>query len=313
MRDRAHRLVRARRADRAGRRRSRPASVDLVRALAPADPAACAALIEGTADRSLAARFAAEAALAADDAGLAAGDAAPLTAHVARWEDVDDLDLRGLWLAYEVRRLARHDLDAALALEPRLPEEHAFDRDASLAVAARLATADGPRAVAAAAAHRPDVDHLPWLLGCARAEAPGAADLVDTWIDALGPGTYDPYAYFAGVLDACLELGDADRARRLLAAGGPTGWQVAHAARWPLPRAATRGAAAALLDALLDRYPPGIVAGRAGDRSGLILGAGRMVLRPEWLALTDPHPVETLSIVGALGADGPPWGGAALP
>ena len=137
-----------------------------------------------------------------------------------------------------------------------------------------------------------------------------AGELVDTWIDHLAPMTYDPYAFFRDVLEACIELGDAARVRRLYERGGPTGWQVAHAARWQLGRAANRGA---LLDACLARYEAGSVAGRAVDGPGLPFAVGKVVIRPQWLQLTDPHPIETLSIVAALGSDGPAWTDEALP
>ncbi len=286
------------------------ANAMLLRRLAPVDPTACAALIERTGDAALAASFSGQAVLAAEDAGA---DAGPLAARWQRWEDLTDRDARHTWLAFEVRRLARRDLGAALALEPRLAEDWVRDDDATLAVAARLARADAPRALALARERGCATDYLPWLSGCALGGAPGAGDLVDEWIAAFGPHQYDPYAYFCGVLEACFALRDVERTRALLAAAGATGWQVAHAGRWALSEAARRGDVSALLAACLERYPAGIVAGRAGERGLPMFGAGRMVLRPAWLELGDPHPIETLSIVAALGADGPTWNDSSLP
>jgi hypothetical protein len=42
------------------------------------------------------------------------------------------------------------------------------------------------------------------------------------------------------------------------------------------------------------------------------MAVGKIVYRPQWLQLTEPHPIETLSIVAALGPDGPAWGGESL-
>src|SRR6185436_15585306 len=110
-------------------------------------------------------------------------------------------------------------------------EEDRHDYEASFAVAARLASVDAPRALALACERAPDVDHAGWLAGCVRARMLGADELLDVWIDALGPLTYDPYTYFSTVLAAAIELGDVERTRRTLATAGATGWQVACAAR----------------------------------------------------------------------------------
>jgi len=287
----------------------------LVRRLAAVDPDTCAAVIARAGAPELARSLTAEAVLAALDAG--AEPPAALVAGWMRWEDLPAGADRHPWLAREVRRLARTDLDAALALEPSLAANWHHDEDATLAVAGRLAIAEPARAVARARELDPQVDHLPWLTAVARARAAGAAELIDTWIDALDADTYNPYAYFGGVIEACLALGDAARVRRLLARGGASGWQVAHAARWSLAAAAARADAAVpdLLAALLERHDASVVAGRAVEPGGFALAAGRMVIRPAWLALAAPapHPVETLSVVAALGAHGPAWTDPALP
>jgi len=188
------------------------------------------------------------------------------------------------------------------------PEER--DVNASLAVAARLATIDSLRAIACADERGPDCDHEGWLLGCVRGAGTKALALVDTWTESLSHRTYHPYAFFRIVLDACMRLGDAEGVERVCKRGGPMGWQIAHAARWELGRSPNRDQ---LLDALLARYSPGCVSARGRDHAGDILTVGMAVTRPAWLQLESPHPVETLSIVAALGTDGPAWDDDALP
>jgi hypothetical protein len=142
-----------------------------------------------------------------------------------------------------------------------------------------------------------------------RGGVPEAGAVVDEWIAQLGPDAYNPHFYFRGVLEACLDLGDVARTRRCLERAGATGWQVAHAARWRLGRATPRDE---LLAACLDRYAPGPVSGRAVERHAPF-GVGNVVIRPGWLDFSEPHPVETLSVVAALGADGPAWEWDRLP
>jgi hypothetical protein len=238
--------------------------------------------------------------LVAMDAGL---DAEPL--H-ERWRSLakpDDPKHQAL----EIRRLARTDLDVALGREAEL-ESH--DDDVSLAVAARLAKVEPVLAIRHATELGPDCYHQGWLTGCVRGAGIEAADLLDTWIEHLSPATYHPYAFFGVVLEASMRLGDAERVRRVCERGGPMGWQIAHAARWELGRSPNR---AELLEALLARYRPGCVSARGRERSGGPLTVGMCVTRPQWLELERPHPVETLSIVAALGTDGPAWGDDALP
>jgi hypothetical protein len=272
-----------------------------VHAVAASDPAAAEAMLAAIAVDRLG-----EATLAAIDAGL------PAEALHAKWPNIAGIEAAEghPWRALEARRLARTDLDAALEAEQALPEIWSHDADASLAVAARLAKADPERALAHANELTPDCDCMSWLLGCVRGAPDRAGSLVDRWIDHLAPATYDPYQFFRGVLEACIRLGDAARVRRLCERGGPTGWQIAHAARWDLAHASNR---TDLLDACLARYKPGCVAGRAVDGPGLMMAVGKVVIRPQWLQLDRPHPVETLSIVAALGSDGPSWHGDALP
>lgn len=218
--------------------------------------------------------------------------------------------MRHAWRVAEVRRLARTDLEAALVLEAELPDEWSNDDDASLAVAARLARSDPARAVALTREKERGLDELSWLRGCVRTRAPGAEELVDEWIAALSPGTYDPYTYFRGVLESCLELGDVARTGRCLEVAGATRWQVAHAARWRLGRAERRED---LLVACLRPCQPGPVAGRAVELRGFPMAAGRVVIRPPWLDFSDPRPVETLSVVAAVGTDAPAWEWDRLP
>jgi hypothetical protein len=273
-----------------------------------------AIVVTGASDRELAARalvalagqevsdgLLIEATLIALDLGL---DAKPLLDKWKRPHDGSDNAVRQVWRAAEVRRMARIDLDAALKLEAELPDQWDHDAPASLAVAARLARSDPARAVALATENEPDLRHMSWLQGCVHGAASVAGELVDEWIAALNPLTYDPYGYFRGLLESCLDLGDVARTRRCLEMAGATGWQVAHAARWRLGRAANREE---LLEACLDPYKPGLVAGRAVGRAGFPMAAGRVVIQPQWLDFSDPHPVETLSVVAALGADAPMW------
>lgn len=274
--------------------------LDLIAALATIDPATCARLVDQVGGGT----FAGEALLIAVDAG---SDVPGLEARWRDWESITDREERTQWLALAVRRAARRDLEEAIALEQRLPEEDRFDYSASLAVAARLAKADGARAIAIARERSPDVDHAGWLVGCVRGGAAGASELLDIWIDALGPLTYDPFTYFSTVLAASIELGDVERTRRCLTAAGATGWQVACAAREALAIASARGDGGTLLAACYERHTPAVVAGRAIACGAIPFGAGKMVLQPAWLDFIDPQPIETLAIVAALGASGPCW------
>jgi len=240
-------------------------------------------------------------ALLAMDRGV---DASPLLDRWKKPEAVDDQDIAHMWRAAEVRRLARVELDAALTLEEALPRNWSNDREASMAVAARLARVDPETAFERAVALGADYDHVGWFEGCIAAKIPRAGTLIDAWIRELGPYTYDAYFYATAILEACIELGDQARARACLETGGFTGWQVAHAARWALARAPEP---VRFLDVLLDRYDPGCVSGRAYEPRGLNLGRGKGVMHPEWLDFFDPHPVETLSIIASLGERNPLW------
>jgi hypothetical protein len=240
-----------------------------------------------------------EALLVAIDCGL---DREPVR---ARWDGLAKTGGES-WEAFELRRLARTDLDVAFGRELA---RDSHDDDASLAVAARLAQVDPDRALARAHQLGPDCYHQSWLLGCVRGAGAQTTDLVDAWIEHLSHHTYHPYGFFRVVLECCLRLGDAERVERLCERGGPTGWQIAHAARWDLGRSPNR---TELLEALLARYRPGCVSARGRERTGLTT-VGMCVTRPAWLELEAPHPIETLSIVAALGADGPAWSDDALP
>lgn len=242
-----------------------------------------------------------EATLVAMDRGL---DPAPLR---ERWKDpasVDGDDAAHFWRAAEVRRLARVDLKAALAAERELPMAWMHDEQASMAVAARLARVDPRRATERARELGPDLDHVGWLRGCIAGGAAEREALLDEWIEHLSPMTYDPYFFMKAVVEVSIELGDPDRLRRCLQAGGPNGWQVAHAARGALARSEDP---ARFLDVLLDRYPVDFVAGRALEPRGMGFAAGKCVVRPPWLDFAEPQPVEILAIVATLGAPGPAW------
>ncbi len=257
--------------------------------------------LEALADAELSDGALVEATLVAMDRGL---DPAPFA---KRWKDpaqLSDDEEAHFWRAAEVRRLSRVDLKAALEAERALPGEWKHDEHASMAVAARLARVDPRRAVEHARELGPDLDHFGWLRGCIVGGAEAREALLDEWIAHLSPMTYDPYFFLKAVVEACIELGDPERLRRTLEAGGPTGWQVAHAARWALARAEEPER---FLDVLLDRYPPGFVAGRAVEPRGMSFAAGKCVIRPPWLDFSEPHPVETLSIVAALGGKGSIW------
>jgi hypothetical protein len=282
-----------------------PDDLSVLRVLAAIDPAAAEAAIAKLAINTTPIVIG-EATLLAIDAGF---DPAPL---LARWPKLDEAgdDTAHLWRAFEVRRLARTDLEAAFELERKLPDLWKRDDDASYAIAARLAKADPDRALARAAELGPDLYHVGWLNGCVRGAPDRAGALVDAWIDDFTASTYDPYGFFRAILIACIELGDPARVRRLCQRGGPNGWQIAHAARWNLGRAANR---VALLHACLAPYPAGFVAGRAVDQLGFSMAVGKVVIRPQWLQLARPHPVETLSLVAALGPDGPMWDDDVLP
>jgi hypothetical protein len=82
-----------------------------------------------------------------------------------------------------------------------------------------------------------------------------------------------------------------------------TGWQIACAAWQPLARCPSRE----MLELLYERHAPSFVAGRAVARGAIPLAAGKVSIQPAWLDFKDPHPIETLAMVVALGADGPPW------
>jgi len=271
-------------------------SLQLVTALLTSAPESLLAVVERAQPT-----FAGAALLLAEAAGVA------VPGLDERWRDFQAIDAsdedRAAWRAFAIRRVARTDAAAAYALYD--DEETPEDWDDSVTFA--LAKADPVRGRAKLTELGPVVDHAGWLRGCVAGDTgPDTLALVDAWIAALGPATYHPYAYFEAVLDACLALGDVERTRTLLAKAGPTGWQVATAAHHGL--AATTGDRAALLGALYERVAPGIVAGRAVARGGFPLGAGKMVIQPTWLDFTTPHPIETLAIVTALGADNPHWG-----
>lgn len=163
---------------------------------------------------------------------------------------------------------------------------------------------DPARALAKLRTFDPIVDYAGWLAGVIRARVDGAAEVVDVWIDAIGPLTYDPYAHFAEALAACIELADVERTRRCIAKAGPTGWQLACAARDALARTTAREQ---LLAACYERVPPGVVAGRGIPFGAFPFAVGKVVLQPAWLAFTEPHPIETLAVVAALGDDSPRW------
>ncbi|MEO8843333.1 MAG: hypothetical protein ABI591_12885 [Kofleriaceae bacterium] len=222
-----------------------------------------------------------------------------------RWRDFQAIDAtdedRAAWRALAICRTARTDAAMAYALYD--DEDTPGDWDDGVTFA--LAKADPVRGRATLRELGPVVDHAGWLRGCATHADADTLALVDEWIEALGPATYHPYAYFEIVLDACLALGDVERTRTLLAKAGPTGWQVGCAAHHAL--AETTGDRAALLAALYERVTPGVVAGRAVARDGFPLGAGKMVIQPAWLDFATPHPIETLAVVVALGADHPRW------
>lgn len=237
-----------------------------------------------------------EARLLAEHAGL--------DATRFEWRDwrvlADDADANE-WRALEIRRLASVDLEAAVALEASHAAEVGTDEVASEAVARALARHD-PARLWARLDTVPIADDAGWLagaLGLAGIEA-----VIDRWIDAIGPSMYDPWAHFAAVLGACIELDDAARVRRCIAAGGPTGWQLAVAARTALARSPHP---AAMLAVLYERAPAGIVSSRAVGHGMMPVAAGKVVMQPAWLAFSDPHPVETLAIVAALGPDTPRW------
>ncbi|HEX7702223.1 MAG TPA: hypothetical protein VF403_15905 [Kofleriaceae bacterium] len=278
----------------AAERRVMP-SLQLVSAILTSAPELCLGVVERAQPT-----FAGAALLLAEAAGVA------VPGLDERWRDFQAIDAsdedRAAWRAFAIRRIARTDAAAAYALydDEETPEE--WDDGVTFA----LAKADPVRGRAMLRELGPVVDHAGWLRGCVAGDS--GADtlaLVDEWIAGLDPITYHPYAYFEVVLDACLVLGDVARTRTLLAKGGPTGWQVATAAHHGL--AATTGDRAALLAALYERVTPGIVAGRAVARGGFPLGAGKMVIQPAWLDFATPHPIETLAIVVALGADNPRW------
>ncbi len=248
-----------------------------------------------------------EATLVAMDHGL---DPEPF---LKRWRDPDTIDdekKAHFWRAAEVRRTARVDLKRALELEEALPGLWSHDEHASIAVAARLARVDPGRAFERAIDIEPDLDQMGWLRGCSLGKAARMGELLDRWIEHLGPMTYDPHFFMLGVLETCIEQGDPVRARRLLENGGPTSWQVAHAAHDALARCSDPEP---FLEVLLDRYEPGAVAGRAVERHGFPLAAGKVVIRPAWLDFHEPHPVETLSVTAALAGQGPIWSWDWLP
>lgn len=277
----------------AGERRVMP-SLQLVTALLTSAPDRVLTVVERAQPT-----FAGAALLLAEAAGVA------VPGLEERWRDFQAIDAsdedRAAWRAFAVRRLARTDAAAAYALYD--DEETPEDWDDGVTFA--LAKADPVRGRAKLRELGPEVDHAGWLRGCATHADADTLALVDEWIVALGPLTYHPYAYFEVVMDACLRLGDVGRTRTLLAKGGPTGWQVATAAHHGL--AETARDRAALLAALYERATPGIVAGRAVARGGFPLGAGKMVIQPAWLDFATPHPIETLAVVVALGADNLRW------
>lgn len=259
----------------------------LIEALVHDDPATCARIVGQTGN----ALFAGEALLLGDIPGLAWTDWRQATA-----------DQEG-WRALEIRRLARRgEVDAALALEQVHAGEHGPHYAATLDLARALARLDAASAVEKVAALDPIVDNAGWLTGLTR-EGHGG-EIVDDWIAALGPLTYDPFGHFAETLAACIALGDPERARRCIAKGGPTGWQIACAAHDPLALVRERDQ---LLAACYERVQPSVVAGRAVPHGMMPFGAGHVVIQPAWLAFTDPQPIETLALVAGLGDDMPRW------
>jgi hypothetical protein len=207
------------------------------------------------------------------------------------------------WRALEIRRLVRTgELDAALALEQTHADEHGPHYTATFELARALAKLDAASATTKVLALDPHIDYAGWLTGLARAGI--GVEVVDRWIEALDSFTYDPFTHFAQTLAACIDLGDVTRARHSIAKGGPTGWQIACAAHDALGRAHDRQS---LLAACYERAPAGVVAGRAVAYGAFPFGAGKIVSQPAWLAFTDPHPIETLALVAALGGDMPRW------
>jgi hypothetical protein len=266
----------------------------LVEALIATDTETCLRLVEQTGDPL----FAGEARLLAEAAGVDTPFA------WVDWRLATTPEHEQAWRALEIRRLARTDLDAALALEELHAGEVGPDHVATFELACALAAADPARALAVLAAFDPIVDYEGWLAGLVRARVDGIAAVVDDWIDAIGPATYDPYAHFAAVFAACIDLGDVARAQRCLVRAGPTGWQVACAAREALARSDRRDL---MLAVCYERVPPATVAGRGIPFGALPFAAGKVVMQPAWLGFTEPHPIETLAIVAALGGDGPRW------
>lgn len=269
----------------------------IVRAMA-VDEALATTHLAAMADAALSDAVLVEATLVAMDHGL---DTEPF---LKRWQDpeaIDDAAAAHFWRAAAVRRMARVDLKRALELEEALPGQWSHDEPASIAVAARLARVDPNRAFEVAVDIEPDLYRAGWLRGCSLGGAARMGELLDRWIEHLSPMTYDPHFFMMAVLHTCIDQGDRERARRLLENGGPTGWQVAHAAHDALRCSSD---AEPFLDVLLDRYEPGAVSARAIERSGPSFSVGKSVVRPAWLDFREPHPVETLSVTAALGGEG---------
>ncbi|MDQ3338054.1 MAG: hypothetical protein M4D80_23055 [Myxococcota bacterium] len=268
----------------------------LIEALVKTEPETCAQIVE----RSASPLFGGNAWLLADAAGVELPNVAWID-----WRTADDQ--QDEWRALEIRRLARRDLEAALVLAAEHADICGPDYAASLELVQALAKTDPKRALAAARDVEPHVDRAGLLAGLAQSRVEGAAEIVDGWIAALGRGTYDPYSYFSELLSASIALGDVERVKRCIAAAGPTGWQIACAAHAALAAAAARGDAHPLLEACYERVPAGVVASRGISRGMLPLAAGKVVMQPGWLDFADPHPIETLALVTALGAETPRW------
>ena len=269
----------------------------LTEGLVAVDPALCLQVVE----RSNAPMLAAIVSLQAEDAG---NELPALAAHWLDYNKIPDPAQSYTWRALRIRWLLRRDLDAALAVADEDAGDTGPDFQGSIELAIHLAKLHPDRAVAKARQFTPHVDHAGWIVGLTRARVDGIGALLDDWIAKLTPATYDPWAYFAELLACCIEQGEVERVKRCIAAGGPTGWQIACAAHHAFAKAEDRGT---LLAACYERVSPGCVAGRAMAAGMFTLGAGKMVRQPAWLAFTDPHPIETLALAAALGAAMPRW------
>lgn len=207
------------------------------------------------------------------------------------------------WDECALRRLARTDLDAALAGLRSMRDERGLPWRATATILEPVTRRDVVEGAVWLGGLDGDAwDRLPVLLGCAR----GGIDIrgeMDAIVADLGDGTYRLPTVFGALIEYALAEEDAEFLSDVLRASGAYPWQITSCARDAFRALVEKDSASveACLDALVEIRPLGPVARRSG------MTPGHIMIRPDWLSHEDVDPLEFLVLQLAFEGATPRW------